>query len=380
MKTKFTLSLIWAALLSLFSGVLIAGATGINPIGASVALFALSFIPTMPAGVAAVGIIPEVWTEFIVNTLFKNNEFITYSVDESQYAHNGVVHIPNAGNPSRVRRNRQSLPASVTRRKDIDVVYLLDEFTTDPRLITNAESVQLSYDKMASEMSEDMTYLRQFVAECMIYNWRPKYYLKTTGSATASQIGKGERKSMSIKDFRRAKERFNGWGVPREARYALVDTAMLGGLVAELEANNTRDYSIMYDPANGIIKKIEGFEIIERESVLYTKKNDAFTAGTGKQSDMFTLSDDKNLYTPEDILDIEDEEVTTATWADDTSAIALFWQRDAVARSVGDTQAFDDTGSPYYFGNVISFLQRAGGRTRRADNKGVLGVIMDKKV
>lgn len=379
MKTKFILSLLWAALLSLFSGSLIAGAVGLNPVGTSFALFALSFIPKLPAGAAAAGIIPEVWTEFITGTLFKNNEFIVNSVDESQYAHNGVVHIPNAGNPSRVRRNRQTLPATVTRRKDIDVVYLLDEFTTDPRLITNAESVQLSYDKMASVMSEDMTYLRQFVAECMIYNWRPKYYLKTTGAPVPAQVGKGERKGLSVKDFRRAKERFNAWGVPRESRYALVDTVMLGGLVAELEANSTRDYSIMYDPATGTIKKIEGFEIVERESVLYAKKTDAFTAGTGKQSDTFTLADDKNLYTPEEVIDIEDEEVTTAAWTDDAGAVALFWQRDAVARSVGDTQAFDDTGSPYYFGDVISFLQRAGGRTRRGDGRGVLGLIMDKK-
>ena len=379
MKTKFILGLSWAVLLSTVGGVCIAGVVGCSAFGSSAALFGASLIGRTPAGVVKSDLIPEVWADFIVNTLFKNNDFITYSVDESQYTNAGVVHIPNAGAPSGVRRNRQKLPATVTRRKDVDVLYLLDEFTTDPRLITNAESVQLSYDKMDSTMSEDMSYLRQFVADCMVYNWRPQYFLKTTGKVVTSPVGKGERKALSIDDFRKAKERFNMWSVPKENRYALIETRMLGGVIAELKASENRDYSVIYDPISGTIKKIEGFEIVERESVLYLKKNDGFKVGTGKQSDVFTLSDDSALYTPEAIQAIEDEE-TNDEWTDDATPTALFWQREMVARAVGDTQAFDDKGSPYYYGDVISFLQRAGGRRRRADGRGVLGVVMDKKV
>lgn len=379
MKTKFILGLLWAVLLSVVGGVCIAGAVGCSAFGSSAALFGVSLIGRTPVGTVKSDLIPEVWADFIVSTLFKNNAFVTFSVDESQYVNAGVVHIPNAGAPSKVRRNRQKLPATVTRRKDVDVLYLLDEFTTDPRLITNAESVQLSFDKMDSTMSEDMSYLRQFVADCMIYNWRPHYYMKTTGKAVNSPVGKGERKALSIDDFRRAKERFNMWSVPKENRYALIETRMLGGVIAELKASENRDYSVIYDPVSGTIKKIEGFEIVERETVLYLKQADSLTAGTGKQTDIFTLSKNTALYTPEEVQAIEDEDAIDE-WTETATATALFWQREMVARAVGDTQAFDDKGSPYYYGDVISFLQRAGGRRRRADGRGVLGVVMDKKV
>lgn len=379
MKTKFIFGLLWAVLLSTIGGVCIAGAVGCSAFGTSAALFGASLIGRTPAGVVKSDLIPEVWADFIVSTLFKNNDFLTYSVDESQYVNAGVVHIPNAGAPSGVRRNRQKLPATVTRRKDVDVLYLLDEFTTDPRLITNAESVQLSYDKMDSATSEDMSYLRQFVADCMIYNWRPQYFIKTTGKIVNTPVGKGERKALSIADFRRAKERFNMWSVPKENRFALVETRMLGGVIAELQASENRDYSIIYDPVTGTIKKIEGFEIVERETVLYLKQTDGLKTGIGKQTDLFTLSSDSAIYTPEDIQAIEDEDAKD-NWDDEATPAALFWQREMVARAVGDTQAYDDKGSPYYYGDVISFLQRCGGRRRRADGRGVLGVIMDKKV
>jgi len=39
------------------------------------------------------------------------------------------------------------------------------------------------------------------------------------------------------------------------------------------------------------------------------------------------------------------------------------------------TKMFDDKGNPQFYGDIYSFLQRAGGRSRRADGKGVLGVI-----
>jgi len=44
---------------------------------------------------------------------------------------------------------------------------------------------------------------------------------------------------------------------------------------------------------------------------------------------------------------------------------------------MGVTQMFDDQGNPQYYGDIFSFLQRAGGRTRRADGFGVVGLIQD---
>ena len=97
------------------------------------------------SGIMPMAVTPEIWTEYIAGNLFKNNEFILQSVDESQYVIGaGVVHIPQAGSPSGVKRNRKQLPATITRRGDIDVTYVLDEFTTDPRFIPNIDKAELS--------------------------------------------------------------------------------------------------------------------------------------------------------------------------------------------------------------------------------------------
>ena len=143
--------------------------------GAGVAVLGASAMVKYPEGSLMAGVVPEIWTDYVVGNLFKNNEFLLESIDESQYVLQGsVVHIPQAGAPSGVQRNRQRLPATITRRQDVDITYALDEFTTDPRFIPDADRVQLSYDKMESCMTEDMSYLRQVMADTMLYNWRPE--------------------------------------------------------------------------------------------------------------------------------------------------------------------------------------------------------------
>jgi len=348
-------------------------ATGIGSvfgIGAGAAALGASAFIKAPKGVTLMAVTPEIWTNYIVENLFKDNEFILQSIDESQYViGTGVVHIPQAGSPSGVQRNRKTLPATITRRKDIDVTYVLDEFTTDPRFIPNIDKAELSYDKMDSCMNEDMMYLKQFIAEAMLYNWRPAYFIKTSGSAVSPHVGTSNRKAICIEDFIVAKETFNKWGIPKADRRCIIDTTMKGQLVRELKANSNRDYSVIYNPVTGEIDMLEGFKIFERSTALVASAP-TLTAVSG--TDYFRWSSSDLTYTPEQLVDIE---AGTSNYAATASAIALFWHKGMVARALGVTQMFADQGTPQYYGDIYSFLQRAGGRTRRGDSKGVLGII-----
>lgn len=361
--SRFILSLLVAMLFASGIGTAFGAAAGFVAFGAS-------FIVKAPQGVMLVGVTPEIWTDYIVGNLFKDNEFILNSVDESQYVIGaGVVHIPQAGSPSGVKRNRTQLPATITRRKDIDVTYVLDEFTTDPRFIPNIDKAELSYDKMDSCMSEDMAYLKQFVAEAMLYNWRPSHFIKTTGDATAAHYGTGNRRAVKLTDFIVAKETMNKWGIPKADRVCIIDTTMKGQLVRELAASSARDYSVIYNPVTGEIDKLEGFKIYERSTVLLAS-NQTLTAVSGTSYFRWTGTD--LLYTPEDVVEIEGGTKQVATTA---AAVALFYHKSIVARALGETKMFDDQGNPQYYGDIFSFLQRAGGRVRRGDGKGVLGLI-----
>ena len=42
-----------------------------------------------------------------------------------------------------------------------------------------------------------------------------------------------------------------------------------------------------------------------------------------------------------------------------------------MSRALGASELFDDQGNPLYYGDIISFLQRAGGSHIRADKKGI---------
>ena len=341
------------------------------PAGA-IALGASAFVK-MPVGTLNMAVTPEIWTDFIVENLFKNNEFLLESIDESQYVLQGsVVHVPQAGAPSGVKRNRTKLPATITRRTDVDVVYALDEFTTDPRFIPEADKTQLNYDKMNSCMTEDMSYLRQVIADTMFYNWRPTYFIKASKTKSADYLihGTGVRTGVCVDDFVKAKEIMNKWGIPKEDRHVALNSEMYAQICNDVRnATNENLMTAVYDPKTGRLEKLEGFIIHERATVLMAS-NSTLSAVNGKPYFKFTSTD--LTYTPEDYEDIEMGEKE----ADNTAcAVGLFWQKSAVRRALGVTKMFEDEGNPTYYGDIYSFLQRAGGRKSRGDGKGVLGLM-----
>lgn len=341
---------------------------------AGVGAFALSATVKMPVGTLNMAVTPEIWTDFVVENLFKDNEFLLESIDESQYVLQGsVVHVPQAGAPSGVRRNRTQLPATITRRTDVDITYALDEFTTDPRFIPDADKVELSYDKMQSCMSEDMSYLRQVLADAMLYNWRPKYFIKATKAASADYVihGTGVRTGVCVDDFVKAKAVFNKWGIPKKDRFVLLPTEMYNQICDDVRNNNNDNLlTAIYDPTNGSLAKLEGFAIIERQTALLAS-NSLLSSVTGQKYFKFT-SDHDLTYTPEDYEAIEQGGMNAENTA---CAVGLFWQKNMVRRALGETKMFENTGDPTYYGDIYSFLNRMGGRKSRGDGKGVLGLM-----
>ena len=345
--------------------------TATTPVLGAAAFVASNFVH-IPTGSLGMAVTPEIWTDYIVGNLFKNNEFLLHSVDESQYVIGGtVVHIPQAGSPSGVARNRSSLPATITRRMDVDITYALDEFTTDPRFIPYADKVELSYDKVDSCMTEDMMYLRQLTAEAMLYNWRSTYFIKATGAKSADNTihGSNLRTGVTVKDFALAKSIFNKWGIPKDNRHVILNTEMYDQLCADIRNSQNENLSAIYDNATGELRKLEGFEIHQRATALMAS-NSSLTAVSGTK--YFRWSANDLTYTVEDYEAIERGD---SPEGNTDCCYGLFWHPSCVARAMGSTQMFTKEGDPTYYGDIYSFLQRLGGRARRGDGKGVLGII-----
>lgn len=287
----------------------------------------------------------EIWARTIVEGLFADNSFASKSVDDSEHVNEGKrVHIPNAGAPPDVKKNRPTVPASASKRTDVDVDYELDEFTTDPIVIPHAETVELSYNKRNSVIKQSKNKLIDDAAQSLLYSWSPgmEQCISTSGAAEPAYTDKatGNRKAVTKKDIRKLMTQFDRDNIPEAGRYLLLDATMYAQLLDSMTETESIGFFNAADVKKGVIGELYGFKVMKRSQVLRYKSNG-------------TLS--------------EFDKEGTAT----DNAAALAWHEDSVSRALGEVEVFDKTRDPLYYGDLYSFLVRCGGAKRRSDKKGV---------
>lgn len=287
----------------------------------------------------------EIWVKSIIEGLFANNTFAARSVDHSEFVNNKTVHVPNAGAAPNVEKNRTVFPASVTKREDVDLKYDMDEYTVDPVRISHAEQVELSYNKRESIVRQSRRKLAQDIYDSIIYDWIPEGVkaVETLGAAVAAHIkgATGNRKLMTKKTVEELQTIFDEQDLPEEGRCILLDARMYNQLMNSMTDAEQNNFLNCADPARGVIGKYLGFDFYKRSKVAK-----AATDGTVKP--------------------------WSAADAATDCAAGLAWHEDCVSRALGESVLFDDEGNPLFYGDIISFLQRAGGKSIRADKVGIV--------
>ena len=293
----------------------------------------------------------EIWQRTIVEGLFADDSFLSRAVNDDMYVNEGKkVHIPNAGAPSGVVVNRDSLPATVYKRTDQDVDYTLDELTTNPILIPYADMVELSYNKRNSVIDQDRKELIFKAAEAMLAKWLPAAAnrVQTTGTGVPAWTpsATGLRKKITPADVAALQVRMNADNVPQTDRYLLLDAQMYQQLLDGMTNTQAIGFFQAADVKRGVMGMLYGFEVMVRSTVY------RFTAdGTLKPYG--------------------------AAGAATDLAGGLAWQRDSLSRALGEVVMFDQVDNPLYYGDVYSFLVRVGGTIRRYDKKGVYAIVTD---
>lgn len=347
---KIFASILTSLFIAVFAGTAIATGIDVDPIYSIGGLMAASFIPMQMTGVLSMAVQKEIWVNHIIGNLFKNNEFLNNAYNADQYVLSGkVVHIPQAAAAPGTSKNRESLPATVVKRADTDVTYALDEYTSDPILIPNADLYELSYDKRESVLAESEASLRQTVADWMLRNWAPTASankLRTSGADVAAHApsAAGERKKIVSADVKAVAKLFDSWDIPSEDRYALLDADMYYQLLDSFSESTYRDFSKVVDPASGLIGELYGFKFFKRSSAL------VYDAALAPKN-------------------------PTDAGATTDFAASLFWQKNAVERALGMAEFFEKLKDPTYYGDIYSILIRMGGRIRRTDSKGVVALL-----
>jgi hypothetical protein len=309
----------------------------------------------------------EIWQNHIEEEIFKDNSFLRMSYNADEYVINGkVVHIPQSGGSGTVVKNRTSVPATVRKRTDTDIVYVLDEFTTDPVLIPHADTKELSYNKIQSVLGEDRDKIVQSVAEETIFNWlnSPVWQsygatslpagakLLTTGAATpaTAPAATGNRKKATLTDLQMMQNYFrtqNRW-FPGQMHCMLTPNMLMECFPADSVVTATYMQNVTEEERrNGILMKAQGWNIMSRSSVARTATNG----------------------------DIKAPGAAGATTDDEAS---LFWYQQSVEFAFGGVVAFENQGDPQFYGDVYSFLARSGSRARRTGYEGIALLRQDK--
>jgi Phage capsid protein len=293
----------------------------------------------------------EMWKKQIEKAFFRKNEFLKYATDVSSEVLNGaVVHIPNSGGAAGVQRNRTQIPATVIQRADSDVVYLLDAFTCDPVSVTAMEEAQISYSKMQSVLDENGENMLQFGGDAILEYWTrnvpTSQVVKATGAAKDVAGLTGTRKRTTAADLRKMFTMFNNMDIPRDNRVAILTSDQFGDLFEDNDIKNTYSFQNA-DYEKGILPMYAGWKIIDRSAVSKLDNNGA-------------------AKLPE-----------TAIAGNDDFA-GVFFHKSCVEFALGERKLFYDVDRPEYYGNMMSMLLRAGGRSKRADNKGVALLLQAK--
>ena len=119
----------------------VAAVTGFNPFAVFGVGSVLGTMVKPVAGALPMAVQKEIWMNHIVENLFADNSFLSKAFDADEFVNQGkTVHIPNAGAPSNVVKNRNTFPAEVKSRDDIDLTFDLDNYSTDPIKINLTES------------------------------------------------------------------------------------------------------------------------------------------------------------------------------------------------------------------------------------------------
>lgn len=301
----------------------------------------------------------EIWIQDIQENLFKNSAFIKRSVNHSAWVANKTVHIPNAGSNPAVAKNRASLPATIAARTDNDLTYNLNEYSTDPMLLTNIDELQVSYDKRASILNAQIETLTEVIGNNTAYAWSPTNagrIIRTTGSASSLALAPsatGTRKAVTLADIAALRAVLDNDNVPMEGRILLIPSDLYNTQILAIDnIIKAQDFGSANLPS-GVVNKIFGFEIMLRPTVT------VYSGGTGTTQTLCGV----------------DATGTPSATATTNNLAAIAYHPNFVATALGDTKVFYNEDKAEYYGSIFSALVMHGASGLRSDYKGICALV-----
>lgn len=306
----------------------------------------------------ALAVTIETWEDFIAGNLFKMYAWLLRAKDRTSRVIGGcVVHIPQAGAVVNTQRNRAVYPVPVVKRSDNDITYVIDEISSDATHIKDAETIELSYDKVNDVLGDHVNKLGQDCAKNALFRWVSGLVtgniVRTTGADTAVYLTgqTGTRKKHMVADIASGKTIMNNQTKREQGnRLAFMTEDAYNQVKSDTALDNNQKYDLVGAVfKDGDLVRIHGFEII-RTDVLPRWTN----------------------ASPPAAKDSLDASVTNA--ATDNDGIVLV-DLAFVHIAKGDIKFFETLNSAEMQGDVYSALVRMGAARERADQAGVVAIV-----
>lgn len=357
MKTLSKRNVLINALLAFIVGFMVQAFVGSAGAFVAIGVFALGTLLPMvtgqnvtTSGALNMALQTEVWVTDIQENLFYENEFLNLAVDHSSYVKNSVVHVPQAGTLPNVVKNRSELVADIQTATDTELTYGTDNYTTDPFLVKDIETLEISYDKRQSVMGRHIAVLGDTIATNTLQKWAVNasttHVIRTSGEDSALEevlmpSATGTRKLLTKRDLARAAAIMDKDKVPKAGRFALLPTEMYYNLFtdAELVANQARLGKDMIKM--GVVGEIHKFKIMVRGDVI-----------------RYTSAAANNLRDAD------------ATAAGTDCAGAICFSRYAVTQALGEIKMFYNAGEARSYGDILSAEVNHGAHYMRENNYG----------
>ena len=281
----------------------------------------------------------EVWAADIAANLFPNDSWVAKAVNDDPWVENKIVHRPVSGSVPTVVKDRATVPATAVQRTDSVNDYTIAEFTSDPTVIRDVDSIEVSYDKRASVLSDHISELNKRIANELQFKWAPSAaanIIRTSGALRAANTpgATTTRKSLTISDIISAANVLDDMDIERDNnRCLLLPAHMYNDLMqanyATLLQLQASGEALLKD---GKLMSVHGFMIFIRGKLNVLRYNNAGTPA---------------------VID-----PTTAGAATDNAA-ALAWHPNFVCRAKGDVKVYYDEDKPEYYGSMFSAMVKS---------------------
>ena len=283
----------------------------------------------------------------VKSSVFPDSSFLSKFTNLSAYLNGRHIEFPFYTNATgTITKNGSSFTSDdISQTEQDSVTFNLDIYRVKPFLITAFENEIINWDKAQMEITQNLTYLENYVAnqviKSLVLDRDVAFDVLTTGANGTANGADGvtAKKKIQYADFLALKKVMDKSNLKGE-RNLIVDAETFSEILGDTKLSSYLETSYA-SVVEGTYPKIAGINIIERSEVCALS-----SSGTVK------------------IVELGDTMIASDI------RVSLAFIGDAVGLGMGTPKVFN-TLSPQFYGNVTSAEVAFGVKNLRSDKKGV---------